>query len=326
MQKKITRGITKEFADVFKKSQIYNLYREHSEELIIGVRNDYLNLYYNCDSIAKIIYKKKEAKIICEIDRFYLFGKNSFEQKKQKLRVEVLEIYKNYQKIKNYSNLKATSEKKAQSQLVILNNRNQYSKWYCIDVEYVKQFHSKQEKTESDFNGRFDIIALSKEKPHRVAIIELKYGSDSIGGKSGVNKHVKDFINFREKGYFENHLRKEVVEIVKSLDNIGMQLPFSSVLREEDILPPEYYFITLDNNPNNEDSSTPQQTMAGYLFNKKRWGSKKIARNTVESTFGDITKKTNNFNATFLFSKSTIEKVVITDIIDGDYDEKIIPN
>ena len=46
MKKKITRGISKDFAEAFKQSELYKLYREHKAELFIGVRNNYLNLYY----------------------------------------------------------------------------------------------------------------------------------------------------------------------------------------------------------------------------------------------------------------------------------------
>jgi hypothetical protein len=45
MTKKITRGISKDFAEAFKKSELYKLYGEHKDELFIGVRNNYLNLY-----------------------------------------------------------------------------------------------------------------------------------------------------------------------------------------------------------------------------------------------------------------------------------------
>jgi hypothetical protein len=45
----------------------------------------------------------------------------------------------------------------------------------------------------------------------------------------------------------------------------------------------------------------------------------------VERDFGDITKKCNKFNATFLFSKETLGNIKINDIIDGNYDERIVP-
>ena len=58
-----------------------------------------------------------------------------------------------------------------------------------------------------------------------------------------------------------------------------------------------------------------------------RWGCKRLtSKDSVEEMFGDITKKDNKFFATFLFSKATLENIAITDIIDGDYDERIEPS
>jgi hypothetical protein len=84
--------------------------------------------------------------------------------------------------------------------------------------------------------------------------------------------------------------------------------------------------VILKGNNAKENASTPKQTMAGYLFNDKRWGCKKITtKDSVEKIFGDITRKDNSFFATFLFSKATLDNIGITDIIDGDYDERILP-
>ena len=321
-KKKITRGISKDFAEAFKQSELYKLYGEHKDELFIGVRNNYLNLYYNCDSIAKITFIN--GSICCEIDKYYLYGKH-YSGKDKRDKIDPKDICIQYEKIKKHSNEKETPEKKAQSKLVLLNNDNLHSNWFCIDVEYVKSFNNRAEKKEADFNGRFDIIALSKMKPHKVALIELKYGSGAIGGNSGIYKHVEDFSKFCEKGYFEGQLKQEIIEIVKSQKELGIAVPFESS-EEFDILTPEFYFITLDNNAKKENASTPKQTMAGYLFNDKRWECKKLStKDSVESKFGDITRKDNKFYATFLFSKATIDNLAITDIIDGAYDEKIIP-
>ena len=82
--RKITRGISTEFAEAFKRCELYALYQEHKDELFIGVRNDYLNLYYNCDRIAKIKYKKRDKKIDCEIDKYYLDGKHYNSKDKEK--------------------------------------------------------------------------------------------------------------------------------------------------------------------------------------------------------------------------------------------------
>jgi hypothetical protein len=321
--KNIWRGIDTEFSQAFLKSELYKLYQEHKDELIIGVRNDSLNLYYDCDSIAKIKYSKRDKKITCEISTYYL-GRNVGDKNRSK--IEPNQICEQYEEIKKRIKVRATKEKKAQSKLVLLNNNNEKSNWYCIDVEYVKSFNNKSDKQEADFNARFDIIALSINKPHRVALIELKYGNSAIGGNSGIYKHVKDFSNFQEMGYFESHLQYEITEIVRSLKDLDFPVPFETP-EKIDLLPPEFFFITLDNNAK-ENASTPKQTMAGYLFNDKNsWGCKRLStKESVERKFGDVTRKNNKFYATFLFSKQTLGNLLINDIIDIEqYDDKVLP-
>jgi len=324
MTKKITRGISKDFADEFLKSDLYKFYLKNNHELIIGVRNNYLNLYYNCDSIAKIKHTKGD--IVCEIDKYYLDGKHySSKDKEKHFVVSQNKIIEKYPDIKNHSETKTTPEKKVQSKLFILNNQNPNSNWHCLDLEYVKAFRNKDEKDKANFNGRFDIIAISKERPHKIALIELKYGSGAIGGTSGIYKHVKDFIKFIDKKYFDKHLKQEIIEILTSQKNLGINIPFE-LPDLEDILQSDFYFITLDNNAKTKKANTPKQTMAGYLFNDKRWGCKKLTtKDSVEKKFGDITKKNNKFHATFLFSRATLDNIKINDIIDGNYDERILP-
>jgi len=313
--KKLTRGIPTDFSAAFKKSELYSLYENHKDELFIGVRNNYLNLYYNCDSIAKIKYTK--SSICCEIDKYYTDGKQ--------YKIKPIQICEQYEEIKKQSDSKPTPEKKAQSKLVLLNNANKDTNWFCIDVEYVKSFNNQKVKKAADFNGRFDIIAISKEKPHRVALIELKYGKGAIDGASGIYKHVQDYSKFSDKGFFESHLKKEIIEIIKCQKELGIAVPLE-VPNEDNILAPDFYFITLNNNAKTKNASTPKQTMAGYLFKDKRWGCKKLStKYCVETEFGDITKKANKFHATFLFSKATLGNIEITDIIDGEYEERIIP-
>lgn len=325
---KITRGISKEFAEAFKKCALHELYENNKDELILGVRNNYLNIYYNCDSIAKVKYNRKTKEISCETDRKYIDGESRKQGDKDKVfKGPPKDLVAHYKNLKINSDKKSTNEKKAQSKLYILNN-NKDSNWFCIDVEYVKAFKNRAEKAESGFNARFDIIAVSKSKEssYRVALIELKYGSGSIGGKSGIYKHVHDFSQFVEKCYFESHLQEEIIEIIKSQMNLGIQTPFDELPSKNDLLSPEFFFITLDNNKKTDNGSTPKQTMAGYLFKDKHWDCKRLSTTCcVEEKFGDVTKKSNDFFASFLFSEQDLDNLTIDDIIDGDYNEKILP-
>lgn len=322
---KKTRGISKEFTDAFKACELYELYNENKDELIVGVRNNYLSIYHNCDCIAKVEYKNK--KIICSLDRYYIDGISRGSKDKDKtFKTNSEYIKENYSSIKEKSKDKATTnEKKAQAELYIKNNNNLNSNWCCIDIEYVKAFNNIEEKKAANLNARFDIIAISKSKPHKVALIELKYGSGAISGASGIYKHVKDFSKFIEKDFFEQHMKDELIDIVKSQKDLGIEIPFE-LPSSNDFSKPEFYFITLDNNAKSTNGTTPKQTMAGYLFKEKRWGCKKLStKYCVEKDFEDITKKSSRFNASFLFSDNTLDNITIDDIIDGNYDEKVLP-
>lgn len=314
--KKITRGINNDFANAFKQSELNKLYEEHKDELFIGIRNNYLNLYYNCDSIAKIEHKK--GKVICRIDKYYLDG-NHYKGRNKTKKIEASEIYKNYQSIKANSNGKATDEKKSQSKLVLLNNNNIFSNWYCFDVEWVKAFENQQQKNEAKFNGRFDIMAISKQKPHKIALIELKYGSGAIGGESRIFKHIEDFKKYKDKNYFN---KQEVYDIIESQKMLEIDVPEElKNIQIKDIESYKFYVITLNNN--SENGSTPKQTMSGYLFNDRRWNCKRLSTKTVQTTFGDVTDKSNSLHVNFLFSTQTLESLAINDIIEhSDYERE----
>lgn len=70
-------------------------------------------------------------------------------------------------------------EKVAQQAIIIKNNLNKESNWYCVDMEYCSPGLGF---------GRFDIVAISKDKnpnnKYDVSLIELKYGTGSYSGYS----------------------------------------------------------------------------------------------------------------------------------------------
>ena len=308
---KLTKGVDENFAKAFKKTDLYALYKKHSNEIFIGVCNNYLHFYYNCNSIAKVEYKK--GRINCVTAKNLLSGTDISNPNE----IDPSQIIKNYKKITDNIEILKTPEKKAQSKLVLLNNANKKSKWFCIDIEWAK----------SGFSGRFDIVAISKEIPHSVALIELKYGRQAIGGKCGIRRHISDFSKFQEENYFEGYMKHDIVGIVKSRKMLQLDLPdWLQNLKADDITKYNFYVITLDNNSETKQHSTPKQTMAGYLFNGFRWSCKELAAPpSVEKLFGDVTRKTNKLQVAFLFSKQNLDNLNINDIIYGDYDDKEIP-
>ncbi len=312
-------GIDQNFVDKFKASDFYKeIYVKHKDNIIIGVRDGYINLYYNCDSIAKISCNTRSLK--GEISPYYINNERG-----NRKNISESEIVQYYEDIKRRSDDRKKLEKQAQARLFIENNNNPNSEWFCIDIEYAK----------TGQHGRFDIIALSKRSPHKVALIELKYGNHALGGDSGIREHIKDFYTFFTGVDSFNNLKSELVSIIGKLEKLGVDLPVSlQGLEEEGIAPiPLFYIIVLNNNIELGKNSTPKQTISGYLFKDKRWGCKRISTLIKKRGEGDYFELINNdksFPLTFLFSKSTLPNsnsgnIGISDILNEKfYDKEII--
>lgn len=297
-------AIDKAFCEAFKRTKFYTeIYQKHKDEIIIGIRDRYINLYYNCDSIAKIYVDKPS---IAKLKSYYTDEKARILSDKDYVSF--------YDIIKKNSDRGNKKEKQAQERLFIDNNSNPSSGWFCIDVEFTKSLRGKN--TAEDW--RFDIIAISKTAPYRVALIELKYGKEAIKEKSGVRTHVRDFYTFHKENRYEN-LKDEIVSIVKSLQRIGVDVPYSfaGISTNKFAIYPEFYFITIDNNI--AGASTPEQTMSGYLFKDKRWNCKKISKSVIEGgDYFTLTENDKDFKPIFLFSSATLPNIRIQDILDFD--------
>ena len=303
------RSITPSFAEAVKKHPVYKeFYLKHKDKVIVGIRDNCVELYYNCDLIAKFSDKGKGVIAELKIGSYYL----GLPQKGQVTIVPVgYDLPSLFCTITENSDKREKREKQSQERLYIANNSNDLSNWFCIDVEYS---HSTKGKTEP---WRFDIIAVSKSLPHRVALIELKYGSRAIGVESGITKHIKDYYNFHCRESYRI-LRPELISIIKGLELMGVMIPdsISKNLDEDDFCTyPEYYFITLDNNPN-ENGNTPKMSMGGYLFGGKVWGTRKSSSKVGTDGFYAVVNDP-TFRPSFKFSTAILPDLEIDDIIDS---------
>lgn len=311
------------FFENFKNSVFYTgLYKKHKDELIIGVRDGYINIYYNCDSIARIENSKNQSpNITAKVASYYLTGETP---NKKYIKISGQEMLDNYEVIKSNSNKRRKLEKQAQERLFIDNNMNVNSNWFCIDVEYTKSF---AEKTSME-DWRFDIIAISKQAPFRIALIELKYGSNAIGGYSGITGHIKDFYKFHKDNCFEK-LKPELKSIIDSLIKLGVDVPetLHNINIKDFAKTPEYYFITLNNNKEVERNASPMETMAGYLFTKANgdWKAVKYSKNASEKGYYAVVGEGKSFQPVFLFSNAILPNLGINYILDeSNYIKKII--
>jgi len=216
------------------------------------------------------------------------------------------ELENNYKQIKE--NIKDYAEKHkekdAQQKLINNNNANSESVWVCVDVEYARQ----------NAPGRFDIIAVSKTYPHRVALIELKYGSAAMGGSSGILDHTRDYIKFLEANAVTKRLIPELASIMRSYSMFDFPYnPYieTAVCKDRYCQTPEFYFITLKN-----DGDLARGTLRRYVRNDVDGAARE---NVMDECDGlDITKPNEkNFTPAFLFSESDG-----SDIMDIINDEK----
>ena len=298
---KITRGINNEFAEIFNNTAVYDLLLKYPDELFLGIRNNYINIYYRGLSICKGKVVKGEFK--AEIAKRYLDSSAPGGYTS----ITPGALAQHYKRIKkNIDTFYACKhkEKDAQQRLVNNNNGNPDSEWICIDIEYKKQRLSGAEADP----GRFDIIAVTKAAPHRVALIELKCGVGAIGGSSGILKHACDYRRFLQSGEFENHLIPEIVDMVRSYNMIFPECTLADSVDSEDAFcrMPEFYFITLESR-----GDRARSTMRRYVRNDVE----RAARDNVRDKLGiDITiPNEEGFTPIFLFADgdgSDIDKII----------------
>lgn len=186
MNKNNLREINPKLITAFKATELYQMVMNPDSGLMAFIRNNAIGIYYNSDRVSMVRFDKRRE-LICDVNNYYLDNGRTGDA-----RVSCDELVSNIDIIKKKSKDRSTPEKKSQHSLVRDNNRFNDSEWFCFDIEY-RQSTKIQGSTGNLFTGRFDILAVSKTAPYRLAIIELKYNDDAIGGKSGIVKHIKDF-------------------------------------------------------------------------------------------------------------------------------------
>lgn len=316
------RGINKTLISEFKKSSLHALIMERAEDLLACIRNNAIGIYYNSDRVAKVSLNRSKI-LECEISSYYLsdYYLTDVHPQSEILSVSPDTIVGNIDIIMKNSARKSTAEKKAQQRLVFQNNSNPTSGWYCFDIEYRQS--TKVQSDEPKFDGRFDILAISKKKPYRIAVIELKYGSEAIGGSSGVVKHIKDFCNFAQSNSCFENLKKEIPIMLENLTEIGYEVPVellasSTSLDDAEL---EFHFICL------YEGDSTKGTVGGYLFDKIKphWDTKRKSTVNAMTQWGiDVESPECPINVKFLFKKvSSPIEIPISDILDsGQYDSK----
>lgn len=146
-------------AKQFTEAGFFDFYQRHKDELIIGVREGFINLYYNCYRFAKIEERKSGP-------LFGLINSNHFtaekKEKGKEIRISAEELEESYDTLKSACDSHNVFKGSiALSRLFIKNNLSPSSEWFCIDIEHEKSLTDEKGKR-TPSRWRFDIIAISK--------------------------------------------------------------------------------------------------------------------------------------------------------------------
>jgi hypothetical protein len=305
------RGINIKLVEAFKASNLYRLVTENPNVFLTCIRNNYISIYHNADSVAKVNFNR-ERKLKCEINSYFLGEAKEVRKGNNYIKASPDDIVEKMEVILRNSEAKTkTEEKKAQQQIFYQNNNNANSSWFCVDIEYVQ--------SRSNVRFRFDLVAISKSEPHRIAIIELKYNSSAIGGKAGVSKHILDFKSFNESELSKDILREECSAILKNYKELGIQIPetLNAFTKPGSFKSAsfEYYIICLY-----DESISPKGTVGGYLFDTKRdaWGTQRVSTANLMKKHGiDVESDKCPIKVKFLFKKvKSPQDINITEILD----------
>lgn len=327
------RGIVdgESFARKFEAVGFSDFYQRHKDELIIGVREGFINLYYNCYRFSKIEERRKDPLMGIINSNHFIQDKIS---KGKEIKVSATELEEHYELLKTISDeANLFDGSKALSTLFIENNRNSQSQWACIDLVYEKSSIDEDGKRKTE-NWKFDVIAISKTKPYRVAFIALKYGTRAFVNEKAIRDQIKAFHSFSKESIYEGQtgfelILPELCSIAHTLSILGAEgVPqsFKEISPEEFNPQPEFYIISLDDTRNKEGESHLKQKLGSLLFKDNRWGGKKFSKYiATEGDYFDLIQHDPDFKLTFLFSESNLAAFKIKDIIDdNDYIREIV--
>lgn len=177
-------------------------------DFFVGVREDYLSIYYKGMSIGKVeAYKNGGCKYTTSYyyaNGVKLLDESVVNKEKGKVILNPDEFWDE----KNFKILKSNVEdhvfgggeyahtyleKICQQWLINKNNSNVNADWYYVDMEYV--YKNEEGNEDKHPFGRADLIAIKREPVngiYPVAFVELKVGIDAYEGGIVVPKEIKD--------------------------------------------------------------------------------------------------------------------------------------
>ena len=172
---------------------------KNDHTLMLAIRGNYINIYYRGGNILKLDEKSE--------NEYITFFDEKYNKSDNKLSIELPKTIREKDDVKKwldalpylkevmdlYFTKTPKSEREFQQLIVRENNFSTISnesEYFISDIEF----------SDSEYNARFDLLGvqwLANQRKNgsncRAALIEMKYGDDSLGGASGLVKHLRDF-------------------------------------------------------------------------------------------------------------------------------------
>ena len=219
------------------------------KDLIMEIRKNYINIYYKGGSILKLGCMRNKNEYRPTFDEKYAKS-NPKHTKEVKKRLKVNKIttmkeaekwadnirfFKSIMDYNSSTSEKTKLEKSSQQMIVQENNltkKNNRSKelgssdYFIIDFEYqcrAFQYQGKRVIPRFDLVGLFwDIKNHNKPEGCRLAMIEVKYGDESLQGEHGLTDHLIKAEKFLDNKKREEDFKKEMVTIFQQKCELGI--------------------------------------------------------------------------------------------------------
>ena len=276
-----------------------------ADSCFVGIRNNYINIYYRGNSMMKVTFDDtgafKEA----------IIHKKFWDNKLTSDYVNItdynlLKPHKIKSKISALLGKKNVLEKERQQMIIQQNNTCTYTKWFCVDMEYIME----RKNSDEDNYGRFDIVAISTERnsnnKYVVSLVELKLGADAFSGitdearlyldnkiqngeylkvtdsikiGSGIVGHFSDFIRYLEDTNYNQGasrfdvLKQEIVNVLKNYQALGLLAPqFSNLATDIDVVDievdPKVIFLLYSKEHTIQSLESVKKSFNNYVLSK----------------------------------------------------------
>ncbi len=262
-----------------------------NEDLVLQIRDDYFNIYYQGGNVAKV----SSPKSVDFDENYFRNHANKSEEnwddiKKRKkdtmtlfkkgLFLEYIDRVKSAMKVYWHDVLKdkGVDEKMAQHQICILNSSE--TEYTVIDLEYqvstesIFKYRGKRTtKSGGTPSPRFDIVAI-RNSDHRLCVIELKKGTKALKDPSGVQEHAESYHNtigfdINTKNAFLTEMN-DVLEIKKSLGLLGKNVFIDKTIEPEFLYAYQYKLNDQDKNGYILNFEKQKENFSYYQNNKKK--------------------------------------------------------